>query len=277
VNTDDKNSVKLKKAERKIRILEDMVESRTRNLYAANLNLKKRNDSLREVILRNEELEQFAYVASHDLQEPLITIISFIDLLGEEYGDKLGEVGKQYLDFISESSSGLSSVVEDLLDYSKLGKHHEMTKVDCNELVEAIQRDLTSTISKSKATFAVGELPEITGFKTELRLLFQNLISNAIKFCAEDTPPHIIITAEKGTNWTFSIQDNGIGIAKGNQEKIFTIFQRLHSKNDYEGTGIGLAQCKKIINLHGGEIWINSKQDLGSTFCFSIPFYEHEK
>lgn len=277
MNTDDKNSVKLKKAERKIRILEDMVESRTRNLYAANLNLKKRNDSLREVILRNEELEQFAYVASHDLQEPLITIISFIDLLGEEYGDKLGEVGKQYLDFISESSSGLSSVVEDLLDYSKLGKHHEMTKVDCNELVEAIQRDLTSTISKSKATFAVGELPEITGFKTELRLLFQNLISNAIKFCAEDTPPHIIITAEKGTNWTFSIQDNGIGIAKGNQEKIFTIFQRLHSKNDYEGTGIGLAQCKKIINLHGGEIWINSKQDLGSTFCFSIPFYEHEK
>ena len=277
MNTDDKNSVKLKKAERKIRILEDMVESRTRNLYAANLNLKKRNDSLREVILRNEELEQFAYVASHDLQEPLITIISFIDLLGEEYGDKLGEVGKQYLDFISESSSGLSSVVKDLLDYSKLGKHHEMTKVDCNELVEAIQRDLTSTISKSKATFAVGELPEITGFKTELRLLFQNLISNAIKFCAEDTPPHIIITAEKGTNWTFSIQDNGIGIAKGNQEKIFTIFQRLHSKNDYEGTGIGLAQCKKIINLHGGEIWINSKQDLGSTFCFSIPFYEHEK
>lgn len=277
MNTDDKNSVKLKKAERKIRILEDMVESRTRNLYSANLNLKKRNDSLREVILRNEELEQFAYVASHDLQEPLITIISFIDLLGEEYGDKLGEVGKQYLDFISESSSGLSSVVKDLLDYSKLGKHHEMTKVDCNELVEAIQRDLTSTISKSKATFAVGKLPEITGFKTELRLLFQNLISNAIKFCAEDTPPHIIITAEKGTNWTFSIQDNGIGIAKGNQEKIFTIFQRLHSKNDYKGTGIGLAQCKKIINLHGGEIWINSKQDLGSTFCFSIPFYEHEK
>jgi light-regulated signal transduction histidine kinase (bacteriophytochrome) len=277
VNTDDKNSVKLQKAERKIRILEDMVESRTRNLYSANQNLKKRNESLREVILRNEELEQFAYVASHDLQEPLITIKSFIDLLGEEYGDKLGIVGKQYLDFISESSYGLSSVVKDLLDYSRLGTNLKMTKVDCNKLVESIQKDLTSAISKSKATFKVEKLPEITGFKTELRLLFQNLISNAIKFCAEDTPPHIIITAQKGKNWTFCIQDNGIGIAKENQKKIFTIFQRLHSKNNYEGTGIGLAQCKKIINLHGGEIWINSKQDLGSTFCFSIPFYENEK
>ena len=277
MNTDDKNSVKLQKAERKIRILEDMVESRTRNLYSANQNLKKRNESLREVILRNEELEQFAYVASHDLQEPLITIKSFIDLLGEEYGDKLGIVGKQYLDFISESSYGLSSVVKDLLDYSRLGTNLKMTKVDCNKLVESIQKDLTSAISKSKATFKVEKLPEITGFKTELRLLFQNLISNAIKFCAEDTPPHIIITAQKGKNWTFSIQDNGIGIAKENQKKIFTIFQRLHSKNNYEGTGIGLAQCKKIINLHGGEIWINSKQDLGSTFCFSIPFYENEK
>jgi two-component system, chemotaxis family, sensor kinase Cph1 len=277
VSNNDKNIIKLQKAERKIRILEDMVESRTRNLYSANQNLKKRNDSLREVILRNEELEQFAYVASHDLQEPLITIKSFIDLLGEEYGDKLGEVGKQYLDFISESSYGLSSVVKDLLDYSRLGTNRKMTKVDCNKLIESIQKDLTSTISKSKATFKVEKLPEITGFKTELRLLFQNLISNAIKFCAGDTPPHIIITAQKGKNWTFSIQDNGIGIAKENQKKIFTIFQRLHSKNNYEGTGIGLAQCKKIINLHGGEIWVNSKQDLGSTFCFSIPFYEHEK
>jgi chemotaxis family two-component system sensor kinase Cph1 len=276
VSNNDQNIIKLQKAERKIRILEDMVESRTRNLYSANQNLKKRNESLREVILRNEELEQFAYVASHDLQEPLITIKSFIDLLGEEYGDKLGIVGKQYLDFISESSYGLSSVVKDLLDYSRLGTNLKMTKVDCNKLVESIQKDLTSAISKSKATFKVEKLPEITGFKTELRLLFQNLISNAIKFCAEDTPPHIIITAQKGKNWTFSIQDNGIGIAKENQKKIFTIFQRLHSKNNYEGTGIGLAQCKKIINLHGGEIWINSKQDLGSTFCFSIPFYENE-
>jgi two-component system, chemotaxis family, sensor kinase Cph1 len=277
VSNNDQNIIKLQKAERKIRILEDMVESRTRNLYSANQNLKKRNESLREVILRNEELEQFAYVASHDLQEPLITIKSFIDLLGEEYGDKLGIVGKQYLDFISESSYGLSSVVKDLLDYSRLGTNLKMTKVDCNKLVESIQKDLTSAISKSKATFKVEKLPEITGFKTELRLLFQNLISNAIKFCAEDTPPHIIITAQKGKNWTFCIQDNGIGIAKENQKKIFTIFQRLHSKNNYEGTGIGLAQCKKIINLHGGEIWINSKQDLGSTFCFSIPFYENEK
>tara|TARA_B110000003_G_scaffold274613_1_gene314999 strand:+ start:2430 stop:3257 length:828 start_codon:yes stop_codon:yes gene_type:complete len=274
VNNDDKNSIKLKKAERKIRILEDMVESRTRNLYSANLDLQKRNDSLKEVIIRNTELEQFAYVASHDLQEPLITIKSFIDLLGEEYGDKLGEVGNQYLDFISESSNGLSSVIEDLLHYSRIGSNRELKEVDCNKLLESIQKDLNATISKSKATLEVGKLPKINGFQTELRLLFQNLISNAIKFSSKDTPPHIMITAEKGNkgnNWTFFIQDNGIGIAMENHEKIFTIFQRLHSKNDYEGTGIGLAQCKKIVNLHGGDIWIKSSQGPGSIFCFSIP------
>ena len=259
MNNDEKNSIKLKKAERKIRILEDMVESRTRNLYSANLDLQKRNDSLKEVIIRNTELEQFAYVASHDLQEPLITIKSFIDLLGEEYGDKLGEVGNQYLDFISESSNGLSSVIEDLLHYSRIGSNRELKEVDCNKLLESIQKDLNATISKSKATLEVGKLPKINGFQTELRLHFQNLISNAIKFSSKDTPPHIKITAEKGNkgnNWTFFIQDNGIGIAMENHEKIFTIFQRLHSKNDYEGTGIGLAQCKKIVNLHGGDIWI---------------------
>lgn len=271
MNNVDKNILKLKKAEQKIRILEDMVESRTRNLYSANLDLKQRNEALQEVIIKNTELEQFAYVASHDLQEPLITINSFIDLLGQEYEGQLGEQGNQYLKFIADSSKGLSCVVSDLLHYSRIGTNREMTTVDCNKLIASIESDLIATIARTKATIDVNPLPEIKGFKTELRLLFQNLISNAIKFCAEGTPPHIIISAEKGDNWTFSIQDNGIGIAKRNQGKIFTIFQRLHSKNDYEGTGIGLAQCKKIINLHGGEIWINSKKDLGSTFCFSIP------
>ena len=271
MSNDDKNIKKLKEAEWKIRILEEMVESRTRNLYSANLDLKQRNEALQEVIVKNTELEQFAYVASHDLQEPLITINSFIDLLGQEYAGQLGEQGNQYLKFIAESSKGLSGVVSDLLHYSRIGINREVTSVDCNKLIASIQNDLSATIAKSKATIDVNPLPEIKGFKTELRLLFQNLISNAIKFCSENTPPHIVISAERGNNWTFSIQDNGIGIKKENQEKIFTIFQRLHSKNDYEGTGIGLAQCRKIVKLHGGEIWINSKQGQGSTFCFSIP------
>lgn len=271
MNNNEKNILKLKKAEWKIRILEDMVESRTRNLYSANLDLQQRNDALQEVIIKNTELEQFAYVASHDLQEPLITINSFIDLLGQEYKGQLGEQGNQYLKFIADSSKGLSDVVSDLLHYSRIGTNREMTTIDCNKLIASIESDLSATIAKSKATIDVNPLPEIKGFKTELRLLFQNLISNAIKFCAEDTPPHIIISAEKGNNWTFSVQDNGIGIAREDQGEIFTIFQRLHSKNDYEGTGIGLAQCKKIVHLHEGEIWINSTQGQGSTFCFSIP------
>ena len=271
MSNDDKNIKKLKEAEWKIRILEDMVESRTRNLYSANLDLQKRNEALQEVIVKNTELEQFAYVASHDLQEPLITINSFIDLLGEEYREELGENGRQYLNFISESSKGLSSVVSDLLHYSRIGINRKLTRVDCNKLLESIQKDLTATIINSKATLEVKQLPEINGFKTELRLLFQNLISNAIKFCSKDTTPHIIISAEKGEEWTFSIQDNGIGIAKKNQEKIFTIFQRLHSKNDYDGTGIGLAQSKKVVDLHGGRIWIESTPNQGSTFYFTFP------
>ena len=154
MSNDDRNIIKLKEAEWKIRILEDMVESRTRNLYSANLDLQKRNEALQEVIVKNTELEQFAYVASHDLQEPLITINSFIDLLGEEYREELGENGRQYLNFISESSKGLSSVVSDLLHYSRIGINRKITRVDCNKLLESIQKGMNSgyfSISKTKS------------------------------------------------------------------------------------------------------------------------------
>ena len=220
---------------------------------------------------KNKELEQFAYIASHDLQEPLSTVNNFIKLLHEEYQGKLDENLTQYLHYISEASTRMSELVKGLLDYSRIGKNRELCNIDCNKLVEAVQTDLAAAITASKATFEIGQLPKIKGYKTELRLLFQNLISNSIKFRKNNIPPHIIIKAKKTTDWVFSIQDNGIGIDSKHKERIFIIFQRLHVKNRYEGTGIGLAHCYKIVNLHGGKIWVDSQPDRGSTFYFTIP------
>lgn len=268
VNT---TTAKLEKAQWKIKILEDMVETRTRDLYTANAHLMDLNSSLRSAITKNKELEQFAYVASHDLQEPLITINSFVKLLIAEYQETLDERGNQYLKFVEESSKSLGDVVNDLLQYSRIGVNRSYNLVDCNNLVSAVEKDLASKISECGAIIEVDTLPKIRGIETEIRMLFQNLISNAIKFCAEKTKPHIIISVKKENAWTFSIKDNGIGIAESNKEKIFTLFQRLHNKADYRGTGIGLAHCKKIVEMHGGKIWMDSNKGKGSTFKFTIP------
>ncbi len=230
--------------------------------------LKTYNQQLQ---VKNKELEQFTYIASHDLQEPLRTVTSFIKLLNEEYQGKLDENVNQYLQYISGASIHMSELVKGLLDYSRIGRNQKMSYIDCNELVEIVKKDLGATISESKATFDIEKLPYINGYKTELRLLFQNLISNAIKFRRKDAVPHIIIKAKKDIDWIFSIQDNGIGIDEKHKERIFIIFQRLHVRNLYEGTGIGLAHCYKIVNLHGGKIWVDSQLGLGSTFYFAIP------
>ncbi len=234
-----------------------------------------------ELETQNQEMEQFAYIASHDLQEPLNTINSFINLLSEEYKETFDDVGKQSLDFIADASARMKILVTSLLEYSRLGRDKVFDKVACNKILINIQNDLSELISSTDSNLTVASLPTVIGNPTEIRLLFQNLISNAIKFIPNDRTPTIHISCEKiiasngstvsKSYWKFNVVDNGIGIAPKHREKIFAIFQRLHSKETYKGTGIGLAHCKKIVESHGGTIGVDSKEGQGSTFWFTIP------
>jgi light-regulated signal transduction histidine kinase (bacteriophytochrome) len=218
------------------------------------------------------ELEQFSYVSNHDLQEPLRSLIQFAQLIKENYTGKLDKEGNKYIDFITNSAARMKELVKDLLEYSLLGKEGVKTTIDCNKIVGIVLDDLGVSINGSDAKITVQELPTLNGYETELRLLFQNLITNSIKYQKKGEVPEINISAEShDKEWLFSIRDNGIGIDQKHFEKIFIIFQRLHNRSEYEGTGIGLAHCKKIVELHGGRIWVESSPGKGSTFLFTIP------
>jgi signal transduction histidine kinase len=224
-----------------------------------------------ELESRNEELEQFAYVTSHDLQEPLRTISNFSSLLSERYGDQLDELGNKSLCFIDQAASRLQQLVVGLLEYSRVGKQGAKELVDCNVVVDEVLRDLAIAIKESETNVQVATLPTVQGYKVELRLLFQNLIDNAIKFKNPDVSPIVRVSASEQANfWLFSVEDNGIGIAPEFHHRIFQIFQRLHHRHEYSGTGIGLAHCKKIVELHGGGIWVESEVGRGATFYFTL-------
>lgn len=224
-----------------------------------------------ELYRSNRELEKFAYVASHDLQEPLNTIMDFVQLLDEEFAESNSKDAKEYIQFIVEASSRMKSLVKSVLDYSKIGRNPEKTKVDCNTILGDIKVDLKQKLITTKATLKYDKLPVVNGTITELHSLFINLVTNAIKFRREDVPPIIKITSkDAGTHWQFSIEDNGIGVAKEHRERVFNIFQRLNNMDSYEGTGIGLAQCKKIVQLHKGKIWISGTAKNGTTFNFTL-------
>ena len=242
--------------------LEKRIAERTHQLEASNV----------ELLFHMNELEQISYVSNHDLQEPLRTLIQFTQLLTENYGGRLDEDGNKYIDFISSSASRMRLLVTDLFEYSLLGKESLRSLIDCNEIVREVLNDLDDSIRKTDARISVSELPAVVGYPTEMRLLFQNLITNAIKYQKNGMVPEIDISAEShGNEWLFSIKDNGIGIEKKYYEKIFIIFQRLHNRNDFHGTGIGLAHCKKIVEIHGGRIWVESTPGEGSVFMFTIP------
>jgi PAS domain S-box-containing protein len=222
--------------------------------------------------LQNKELEQFTYLASHDLQEPLRTLISFSGLIKEEYTGKLDEELSQYIDFIYQSSNRMQDLVKGLMDYSRIGKIKELASIDCDKVLCEVLSDMSMIIKEKNAQITVSKLPQIYGYPTEIRLILQNLISNSLKFTKTGSIPEININGkEADDNWHFSIQDNGIGIDEQNIGKIFKIFRRLHNRNQYEGTGIGLSHCEKIIDLHGGTIWVDSKLGEGSVFNFTIP------
>nr|WP_315157926.1 MASE1 domain-containing protein [uncultured Flavobacterium sp.] len=222
--------------------------------------------------IQNNELEQFAYITSHDLQEPLLTLKCFSELIKEEFPKDTNEDIKQYLNFILESSDRMQKLVKGLLDYSRIGKQTELTQVDCNETINNAIALLSDSINETHTQITVEDLPKIEGYSEELIQLFQELIANAIKFRKKDIPLRINISAKLDeNNWLFIIEDNGIGIEESNKEKMFIIFKRLNDRQEYPGIGIGLALCKKIIALHGGEIWTESVFGKGSIIYFTIP------
>ncbi len=234
---------------------------------------------------KNKELEQFAYIASHDLQEPLNTVSSFIDLIKTEYHDKFDHDGKESLGFIKEASLRMKKLIDGLLQYSRLGRGSDYTDVNCIQIIDEIKADLKIVIAENKAEIHHANLPLIWGNEIELRLLFQNLISNSIKFSKINTPPiiHINSSYHKNTDntstafWKFIFTDNGIGIPDEHKDRIFGIFQRLHKREDFQGSGIGLAHCKKIVESHGGKIWLESEVSKGSSFYITIPDLKNKK
>lgn len=223
------------------------------------------------LVSSNKELEQFAYIASHDLQEPINTIKGFSDILKNKFQEDNDSKALEMLGMISSSSSRMKSLVQDLLVFSRIGKTKKKSMVDMNLLMEDILKDMTERIKNNNAKVSWANLPYIPGYRVELRSLFQNLLSNAMKFQKEGIDPVINITAKKlGSGVEFSVKDNGIGIGPKHKERIFEIFQRLHNKDEYEGTGIGLAHCKKIVNLHHGDIWVESELGKGCNFKFTL-------
>ena len=228
---------------------------------------------------KNKELEQFTYVASHDLQEPLRTITSFSEILANQYKEKFDETGNKSLQCILEATGRMSGLIKGLLDYGRLGKSEEKTEIDCYQLIEDLKNDLATAIKESDTDISAKRLPKVKGYEVELRLLFQNIISNSMKFRNNGVAPKIKIRAvTKKNEVVFAIEDNGIGIAKEHKDRIFEIFQRLHNRSEFEGTGIGLAHCRKIVELHGGRIWVESELGKGSSFYFTIPKpNNHEK
>ncbi len=240
-----------------------------------NTELKKAQGTqkyVEELERKNAEMEQFAYVASHDLQEPLNTIKGFINLLNLRLGDLVDEEIATYLEHIDQGANRMTNLIKGLLEYSRIGQETVIARINIWNIVQDVLADLNFWINETKAEFEIGQLPSIMAYDIEMRVLFQNLIGNALKFRSEE-PPKIKINAKKQQDhWLFTVADNGIGVDPEYSEKIFKLFQRLHPKEKYKGSGLGLAQCYKIVTeLHKGKIWVEKNKDKGSVFCFTIP------
>ena len=231
------------------------------------------SEALESIKKTNDELEQFAYVASHDLQEPLRMVTSFLSQLEKKYGESLDEKAKEYIYYAVDGAKRMRHIILDLLEYSRAGKSVEKLKeVDINEVIHEIEILHSRQISELKAQIIKTNLPVINTHKTPIRQVFQNLISNGLKYHKTGISPEITITCyPEQSNWHFVVSDNGIGIEQAYHDKIFVIFQRLHSKEEYSGTGIGLAITKKIIESIGGSIWLKSEKNIGCEFHFTVP------
>jgi signal transduction histidine kinase len=249
---------------------------RAAELVIANIELAFQNEEKEkrsiEMDLLNKELEHFAYIASHDLQQPLRTVSNYMRLFEDKYIPQLDESAKKYIQSANNAVKRMSLLINSLLAFSQLGHNRSLVNVDLNTLLNNILDDHESLIKSSNTVIEISIMPVLNVYEIEIHQLFQNLITNAIKFQKESAYPKISISAiEHNGKWQFAVKDNGIGIEDIHFQKIFEIFQRLHGNKEYEGSGIGLANCKKIVQLHQGEIWLESKPKLGTTFYFTIP------
>ncbi len=263
--------------------LEKKVAVRTEELRDANTRLSVELDERRRAEHRmaqytsdlarsNAELEQFAYVASHDLQEPLRMVASFTQLLAKRYQGKLDQNADEFIGFAVDGANRMQQLINDLLAFSRVGTRGKPpAPTDLTEVLKDAEANLYQAIGESGAVITYDPLPVVSGDLVQLTQLFQNLLANAIKFRSEEAPRIHVSAQAREEDWLLSVKDNGIGIAPEHQERIFAIFQRLHGRGEYPGTGIGLALCKKIVERHGGHIWVESAPGQGSTFYFNIP------
>lgn len=226
---------------------------------------------IKDLKMSNQELERFAYVSSHDLKEPLRMIISFLQLLKSRYYNSLDQDANDFIDFAVEGAQRMDMMINDLLQFSRVGNERDFKYLDCEIVVKNTISNLSPLIENNDATVVHGSLPKIHANEELMTQLFQNLIGNAIKY-RRDVKPNITIDySEEEEDYLFVVSDNGIGIEEQHLDRIFTVFQRLHSREEYEGTGIGLAISKKIVQQHNGKIWAKSKPGRGTTFYFTIP------
>lgn len=232
--------------------------------------LKRANEELRR---SNAELEQFAYVASHDLQEPLRTVTSFSQLLASRYAGQLDDKGQLYIRLMGEGTARMAQLLQDLLAFSRVASGEVVPeRVNMGAVLAHVQQDLDAQVGQAGGQVVVGKLPDVRGNASQLRQLFQNLIGNALKFAHPGRPPEVRVDATRDGNWVrFSVQDNGIGVEPEYFERIFTIFQRLHTREQYQGSGIGLSIARKIVERHGGQLWLESTPGTGTTFFCTLP------
>lgn len=261
--------------EQLLEVTERTVAEQSDHLETALRELDARNHELRR---SNDELETFAYVASHDLQEPLRMVASYSQLIARRYSDKLDDAGREFIQFAVDGATRMQLLIEALLEYSRVGSRPQaFDPVHLDAVVEAVLSDLRLRVQETDAHVTHDPLPTVMGDKTQLTQLFQNLVSNALKFRGNN-PARVHIASERGTSeWILSVRDDGIGIDAKYSERIFQIFQRLHTRDEYPGTGIGLAVCRRIVERHNGRIWVEPVPGAGSVFKFTIPLNESIK
>lgn len=253
----------------------DKTTAKLKNITASRDELDKIKKELER---SNKDLEQYAYVASHDLQEPLRMITSYVQLLERKYKSHLDDAADKYIGYVVDGAERMQGFINDLLQYSRVGQNFQpFTMINLNDILKTALRNLELVINEKKAVITRDELPTIMGDKIWLTHLFQNLINNAVKFQDNKVPRVHIGAQEHKEEWVFSVSDNGIGIDDQYKDRLFVIFQRLHTRDKYPGSGIGLAVCKKIVDFYGGRIWVASQLGKGSTFYFSLPKVSNHK
>lgn len=234
--------------------------------------MESKKEKMEELKRSNQELEQFAYIASHDLQAPLRTITNYLQLLDKRCHDQIDEKGAKYIAHSIEACKRMHDLIQDLLNYSRAGRRENtFAAIEAESLINSVMTRMKSLLRENEAQITYDSLPTIMGNENQLIQLLQNLFENAIKY-RSDTPPRLHLKAERqAQEWVFSVSDNGIGIDPEFHERIFVVFQRLHAKDEFSGTGIGLAICKKIVEYHSGRIWVESQLSQGATFYFTLP------